>query len=88
LLGNQVHGPWRPESGLRCNPATLLLDPYAKSCTTIRPAHRDRARALGSGFQLHLSKPLDNPVLIGSVARLTGREDHPGPEAGAAASGP
>ena len=26
--GYRVHGPWRPESGLRCNPAQLLLDPY------------------------------------------------------------
>jgi glycogen operon protein len=27
--GLRVHGPWRPEDGLRCNPAKLLLDPYA-----------------------------------------------------------
>ncbi|MCB1014879.1 MAG: glycogen debranching enzyme, partial [Acidimicrobiales bacterium] len=27
--GFRVHGPWRPEEGLRCNPAKLLLDPYA-----------------------------------------------------------
>ncbi|HEX5494843.1 MAG TPA: glycogen debranching protein GlgX [Mycobacteriales bacterium] len=29
--GLRVHGPYRPESGLRCNPANLLLDPYAKA---------------------------------------------------------
>lgn len=29
--GYRVHGPWAPEQGLRCNPAKLLLDPYAKS---------------------------------------------------------
>ena len=28
--GYRVHGPWLPEQGLRCNPAKLLLDPYAK----------------------------------------------------------
>ncbi|MFO7812761.1 MAG: glycogen debranching protein GlgX [Pelovirga sp.] len=28
--GFRVHGPWRPEEGHRCNPAKLLLDPYAK----------------------------------------------------------
>jgi isoamylase len=28
--GYRVHGPWDPEAGLRCNPAKLLLDPYAK----------------------------------------------------------
>ncbi len=29
--GMRVHGPWEPEAGLRCNPAKLLLDPYAKA---------------------------------------------------------
>ncbi len=28
--GFRVHGPWDPEQGLRCNPAKLLLDPYAR----------------------------------------------------------
>ena len=31
LYGYRVHGPWEPEQGLRCNPAKLLLDPYAKA---------------------------------------------------------
>ncbi|HEX8582356.1 MAG TPA: alpha-amylase family glycosyl hydrolase, partial [Acidimicrobiales bacterium] len=29
--GFRVHGPWDPSAGLRCNPAKLLLDPYAKA---------------------------------------------------------
>jgi glycogen operon protein len=29
--GFRVHGPHRPERGHRCNPAKLLLDPYAKA---------------------------------------------------------
>src|SRR5512142_2619955 len=29
--GYRVHGPWDPGNGLRCNPAKLLLDPYAKA---------------------------------------------------------
>jgi glycogen operon protein len=29
--GYRVHGPWDPPQGLRCNPAKLLLDPYAKA---------------------------------------------------------
>jgi isoamylase len=29
--GYRVHGPWNPAEGVRCNPAKLLLDPYAKS---------------------------------------------------------
>jgi isoamylase len=29
--GFRVYGPWDPEHGHRCNPAKLLLDPYAKA---------------------------------------------------------
>ncbi len=29
--GYRVHGPYDPKAGLRCNPAKLLLDPYAKA---------------------------------------------------------
>ncbi len=29
--GFRVHGPWKPKDGHRCNPAKLLLDPYAKA---------------------------------------------------------
>ena len=31
LYGYRVHGPYRPEHGLRCNPYKLLIDPYAKA---------------------------------------------------------
>ncbi|MFI9243486.1 glycogen debranching protein GlgX [Streptomyces sp. NPDC053086] len=29
--GYRVHGPWQPALGNRCNPAKLLLDPYARA---------------------------------------------------------
>src|ERR1700761_7558936 len=29
--GYRVRGPWDPARGLRCNPAKLLLDPYARA---------------------------------------------------------
>ncbi len=29
--GFRVHGPYRPDQGLRCNPNKLLLDPYARA---------------------------------------------------------
>jgi isoamylase len=29
--GFRVHGPWDPQAGARCNPAKLLLDPYARA---------------------------------------------------------
>jgi glycogen operon protein len=31
--GFRVNGPWDPARGLRCNPAKLLLDPYARAIT-------------------------------------------------------
>jgi isoamylase len=31
--GFRVHGPWDPARGLRCNPAKLLIDPYARALT-------------------------------------------------------
>jgi glycogen operon protein len=31
LYGLRAHGPWEPSRGHRCNPAKLLLDPYAKA---------------------------------------------------------
>ncbi|MDH3752297.1 MAG: glycogen debranching protein GlgX [Acidimicrobiia bacterium] len=29
--GYRVHGPWSPAEGIRCNPAKLLIDPYARA---------------------------------------------------------
>ena len=29
--GFRVHGPWDPGNGHRCNPAKLLIDPYARA---------------------------------------------------------
>src|SRR5690349_5598135 len=35
--GYRIDGPWDPARGLRCNPAKLLLDPYAKAISgTVR----------------------------------------------------
>jgi isoamylase len=31
LYGYRVHGPWDPAEGHRCNPAKLLVDPYARA---------------------------------------------------------
>src|SRR5262245_24730483 len=31
LYGFRVHGPWDPDQGQWCNPAKLLLDPYARA---------------------------------------------------------
>ncbi|HEX2301467.1 MAG TPA: glycogen debranching protein GlgX [Pseudonocardiaceae bacterium] len=42
--GYRVHGPWEPTRGLRCNPAKLLVDPYA---SRIEGAVTDLDAALG-----------------------------------------
>ena len=39
--GFRIHGPWAPEKGQRCNPAKLLLDPYAMAIEG--DAHWDEA---------------------------------------------
>lgn len=53
--GYRVHGPWDPAAGHRCNPAKLLLDPYATAVdgqmdndphsSSGRPADRPRPTA-------------------------------------------
>jgi CheY-like chemotaxis protein len=42
------------------------LTAYARS--------EDRARAIRSGFQIHLAKPIDPAALLGAIARLVGRD--------------
>ncbi|GAA2074123.1 glycogen debranching protein GlgX [Aeromicrobium tamlense] len=39
--GFRVHGPYDPERGFRCNPAKLLIDPYAKAISG--PVQWDRS---------------------------------------------
>ena len=59
--GYRVSGPWDPARGLRCNPAKLLLDPYAKAISgsvtfgpevlgqdESRPGQAERAGLLGA----------------------------------------
>ncbi|MFF3336665.1 glycogen debranching protein GlgX [Streptomyces sp. NPDC002888] len=38
--GYRVHGPWDPSAGHRCNPAKLLLDPYARAVDGQTDNHR------------------------------------------------
>ena len=63
--GYRVHGPWEPANGLWCNPAKLLLDPYAKAidgevdwdpaCFGYDFAHPDKANKTDSGP--HVPRP-------------------------------
>jgi isoamylase len=49
--GYRVHGPWNPGRGLWCNPAKLLVDPYARrvegTVTDLRAALGYRANPAG-----------------------------------------
>ena len=62
----------RPNPGWRDLPAAALTA-YARS--------EDRARALRSGFHVHLSKPIDPGELMATVASLAGRKDDRSPVA-------
>ncbi|MDH4063812.1 MAG: glycogen debranching protein GlgX, partial [Acidobacteriota bacterium] len=59
--GFRVHGPWAPEEGHRCNPAKLLLDPYARA---IEGAVRWDDAVFGQG----LDDPEGPPNLADSAA--------------------
>lgn len=48
--GYRVHGPYAPEHGLRCNPAKLLADPYAKAIDGTLTWHE-------SLFSYHFDEP-------------------------------
>ena len=63
-LIDRVRRSERPE--IREMPAAALTA-YARS--------EDRAKALRSGFQMHLAKPVDPGELMAAVAALAGRKD-------------
>jgi glycogen operon protein len=56
LYGYRIHGPYEPERGRRCNPAKVMIDPYAKAVA--RPERWDDAM---------FGYPLDDPA--GDLAR-------------------
>jgi isoamylase len=60
LYGYRVNGPWRPAQGLRCNPAKLLLDPYARAISgTV---------SYGPEVQGHAQDDPDTPSPLDSAA--------------------
>jgi len=66
-LIDRIRGSERPE--LRELPA-VALTAYARS--------EDRTKALRSGFQLHLAKPVDPRELMAAMAALAKRSRAPG----------
>ncbi|WP_330351399.1 glycogen debranching protein GlgX [Streptomyces sp. NBC_00582] len=47
--GYRVHGPWDPAAGHRCNPAKLLLDPYARAVDGRTDNHPSLFERAGDG---------------------------------------
>jgi isoamylase len=61
LYGLRVQGPYDPEGGVRCNPAKLLLDPYAHAIDRpLRGAAWQYAYTLGNPDQDLQPDPADN----------------------------
>ncbi|MDP8938559.1 MAG: glycogen debranching protein GlgX [Actinomycetota bacterium] len=61
--GFRVHGPFDPAKGLRCNPAKLLLDPYARAVDGSLEWH-------GSVFGHVVGAPDERPDLRDSAAHV------------------
>ncbi len=84
--GYRVHGPWEPSQGQRCNPAKLLLDPYAKAIDGPLHPHRstfahdldDPSRRNDDDSAGHMAKGVvHNPYFDWSTDR---RPERPLPE--------
>jgi isoamylase len=67
LYGLRVHGPYQPDAGQRCNPAKLLLDPYARALD--RPL-----RARGLAVRLHPGQRGTGPAARPAGQRRRGRQ--------------
>jgi isoamylase len=60
--GYRVSGPWNPAKGLRCNPAKLLLDPYARAISgTV---------SFGPEVFAHVASDPDAPSTLDSSAHV------------------
>jgi CheY-like chemotaxis protein len=59
---------------LRQSPVESRRDIPAAALTAYA-RHEDRTRSLKSGFQIHLSKPIDPGELVATVAALANRVD-------------
>ena len=67
--GYRVHGPWRPEDGLRCNRNKLLIDPYCRQIAGDFVWH-DAVFDYTPGADFPTMSPLDSaPFVPKSVVR-------------------
>ena len=89
--GYRVHGPYEPQNGHRCNPAKLLLDPYAKaidgqvsSDESLYSYHFDGSEKLNTLDSLPhtMYSVVTNPFFAPAPGRSTAptRHGRPGPD--------
>jgi pullulanase/glycogen debranching enzyme len=73
--GFRVHGPWAPEKGCRCNPAKLLLDPYAKAVEGQVTGRKGHPRERGARHRLVHARRRRNGggTLGGRIRQIHGR---------------
>jgi glycogen operon protein len=63
IYGYRVHGPWRPEQGLRFDSSNLLLDPYCLAVVTPPGYERHPGRSSGDGMATAMKSVVANPTL-------------------------
>ena len=63
IYGYRVHGPWRPEQGLRFDGRNLLLDPYSLAVVTPPGYERQAGLSSGDGLATAMKSVVADPTL-------------------------
>jgi glycogen operon protein len=63
IYGYRVHGPWRPDQGLRFDGRNLLLDPYSLAVVTPPGYERQAGRSSGDGLATAMKSVVADPTL-------------------------
>src|SRR5690242_16399160 len=61
LYGYRVHGPFDPASGMRFDPAKVLLDPYGRGVVVPKNYSRDAARQVGDNAATAMKSVVVDP---------------------------
>jgi glycogen operon protein len=61
LYGWRVHGPWKPEAGLRYRGDKVLLDPYGRGVAAGPNYSREAARRVGSNLATSMKSVVTDP---------------------------
>ncbi len=75
--GYRIHGPWDPFDGLRCNPAKLCLDPYAREIAGDFEWHPSVYDYTREGDEITINSDDSAPYVPKSVVRAPFSESLP-----------